>query len=83
MAYPASEPVEEIGSAWRETRNFCSRDQWIRSHGYRIHSRPRLGPTLWEAIEAGVPFGCGKPIPQSTVEARCEQTDRAAKRKAT
>ena len=84
MAYPASEPVEEIGSAWRETRTgMCSRDMKIRSFGWRIHSRPRTGPILWERIKPGIPIGRGEPIPQSMVEVLVarEETRRKAAEK--
>lgn len=34
----------------RDTTNRCSGDQRLRRYGFRVKSRPKTGPVLWERL---------------------------------
>ncbi len=47
MGFPKAEPVL-ITRSFQERRNLHPRDLLLRWHGFRVHSRPRGKPAIWE-----------------------------------
>jgi hypothetical protein len=46
VTLPKKEPEAE--NTWREKRQLHPNDVKLRFHGFRIHSRPRLGEAIWQ-----------------------------------
>jgi len=68
-AHVVAEPTAEAmayKSAWRETRDLCPTDRYIRSHGFTIAARCGINPAKWERRE--MPGRPGySPLDQATV----------------